>query len=137
MSVDFFTRSKMSAAERGVSDSVVTEPVPKTQLPTSAEIQNSIHWTKEQLEDYIRIREKYDREGLIRETAARIMQYLPFSDGNLSAGACARWSVMAAVALLKYSKEAAEDERAFWTDEDGEETYDYFYGDGSDDDDED
>lgn len=127
MSVDFFSRSKMSAEEHGLSDSAAAEPVPKTPFPSSAEIPNSIHWTKEQLEAYIRIREKYDKEGLIRETAAGILANLcQREDGNLSAGACARWSVMAAVALIKYSKDAADDEE-FWTDEDGKETFDYLF----------
>ena len=117
----------MSAEERGLPDSAAAKPVPKTQLPSSAEIPNSIYWTKEQIEDYIRIREKYDKEGLIRETAAGILANLcRREDGNLSAGACARWSVMAAVALIKYSKDAADDEE-FWTDEDGKETDDYLF----------
>ena len=116
----------MSAAERGISDSAVT-----------VDPGDPIAQTPEQYNDYLRLREKYDKEGMIREIAEKILANLcRHEDLNLSAGACAKWSVMAAVALIKYSKEAADDEK-FWTDEDenGEQTFDYLFDPDEDDED--
>lgn len=86
-------------------------------------------WTKEEMETYVQLDHLYDKEQIIRQTATEIAKAAVRGNserGNLSADGTARWSVILASCLVKYSKEAAENENFLneCTEED-----DYFWGD--------
>ena len=125
MAEDFFNRIKQA---RSKSD----HPGPVNPVPMDpvAELRPKA-WTKEDLKEYITIQDKASREIIIRQIASDIMNRLcTREDGNLSAGDCARWCVQAAVALVKYSKQAAENEESIWSE--SEDCNDYLYADGED-----
>lgn len=125
MAVDFFSRIKQAESKSdqpGPVNPVPMDPVsclrPKT-------------WTREDLEEHIKLQDKITKETTIREIASDIMKRLcTREDGNLSAGDCARWCVQAAVALIKYSKQAAENEERIWSDD--EDCNDFLYAPGDD-----
>lgn len=112
MAKDFFSRinqAKSKPDQQGQLNPVPMDPVPELGPRT---------WTREELEDHIKQQDKITKETTILQIASDIMQNLcTHEDGNLSAGDCARWCVQAAVALMKYSKQASENETSIWTDE--------------------
>lgn len=127
MAEDFFSRIKQVKNKSDKSDqSGQVNPVPMDPVFES----QPRTWTREELEEHIKLQDKILKETMVRQIASDIMQNLCIrEDGNLSAGDCARWCVQAAVALIKYSKQAAEDEKSIWSEDDG--CNDYLYADGT------
>jgi hypothetical protein len=124
MAEDFFSRIKQAKSKSdqpGPVNPVPMDPVSCLQPKT---------WTREELEEHIKLQDKITKETTILEIASDIMKRLcTREDGNLSAGDCARWCVQAAVALIKYSKQAAENEESIWSED--EDCNDYLYADGT------
>lgn len=130
MAVDFFSRIKQAEEEKQTHSATTRQIDDQSVILATKGPTDPIAQTPEQYNEYLRVREKYDREGMIREIASDIMKRLcTREDGNLSAGDCARWCVQAAVALMKYSKQAAENEESIWSED--EDCNDYLFADGT------
>lgn len=124
MAEDFFSRIKQAKSKPD-------QPCPVNPVPMDpvSELRPRT-WTREELEEYITVQDKASREITIRQIASDIMQNLcTREDGNLSAGDCARWCVQAAVALMKYSKQASENEESIWSEDESCDDYLYEAGD--------
>lgn len=130
MAEDFFSRIKQAKSkwdQPGPVNPGQVNPGPVNPVPMDpvSELRPKT-WTREELEEHIKLQDKITREATIRQIASNIMQNLCIrEDGNLAAGDCARWCVQAAVALLKYSKQAAENEESIWSED--ESCDDYLY----------